>query len=380
MKSRFHYLAAAALIVCSVCAFRPAALAPAAAAEPIRLGVAGPQSGDLASYGIPAARAAELVVREINAAGGVLGRQVKLLVEDDVCKPEIAANTAGKLVSDKADVVLGHICSGAAKAALGIYRDAGVIAMSPSATNPELTQSGQYPNFYRTIAPDDAQARIEVDFALDTLKASKIAILHDKQDYGRGLAEFARKFVEASGGRGQVVLFEGITPGAVDYSAVIQKLRQSGADAVIYGGYHPEASKLVSGMRKKKIELPFISDDGVKDDTFIKVAGAFAEGVYASGPRDTSTNPLAIKAVAAHRAAFGGDPGAFYLNAWAATQALLNAIAKAGTTDSGAVAKALHSEFVETPLGKIRFDARGDAEGVGFAMYRVQKGVYVEVK
>jgi len=370
------FSALAALAVVAVAARVPAAIA----SDPIRLGVAGPQSGDLASYGIPAARAAELVVREINAAGGVLGRQVRLLVEDDVCKPEIAANTAGKLVSDKADVVLGHICSGAAKAALGIYRDARVIAMSPSATNPELTQSGQYPNFYRTIAPDDAQARIEVDFALDTLKAKKIAILHDKQDYGRGLAEFAKKFIEASGGRGQVVLFEGITPGAVDYSAVIQKLRQSGADAVIYGGYHPEASKLVSGMRKKKIELPFISDDGVKDDTFIKVAGAFAEGVYASGPRDTSTNPLAIKAVAAHHAAFGGDPGAFYLNAWAATQALLNAIAKAGTTDSGAVAKALHSEFVETPLGKIRFDARGDAEGVGFAMYRVQKGVYVEVK
>ena len=109
--------------------------------------------------------------------------------------------------------MLGHICSGAAKAALGIYRDAGVIAMSPSATNPELTQSGKYPNFYRTIAPDDAQARIEVDFALDTLKVGKIAVLHDKGDYGRGLAEFAKKFIEASGGRGQVVLFEGITPG-----------------------------------------------------------------------------------------------------------------------------------------------------------------------
>jgi len=140
--------------------------------------VAGPQSGDLASYGIPSARAAELVVREVNAQGGVLGRRVQLLVEDDVCKPEIAANTAGKLVSDKA--------------ALGIYRDAGVIAISPSATNPELPQSGQYPNFYRTIAPDDAQARIEVDFALDTLKVKKIAVLHDKQDYGRGLAEFAK--------------------------------------------------------------------------------------------------------------------------------------------------------------------------------------------
>ncbi|HWR97916.1 MAG TPA: branched-chain amino acid ABC transporter substrate-binding protein [Candidatus Methanoperedens sp.] len=356
------------------------AAAPAGAAEPIRLGVAGPQSGDLASYGIPSARAAALVVKEVNARGGVLGRQVQLLVEDDVCKPEIAANTAGKLVSDKVHVVLGHVCSGATKPALGIYRDAGVIAMSPAATNPDLTQSGLYPNFYRTIAPDDAQAQLDVDFVLGTLKATKVAVLHDKQDYGRGFAEFARKFIEASGGKGQVVLFEGITPGAVDYSAVLQKVRQSGAEAVIYGGYHPEASKLVMGMRKKKIDLPFVSDDGVKDDTFIKVAGTFAEGVYASGPRDTSTNPLAIAATAAHRAAYGGEPGAFYLNAWAGAQALLNAIAKAGTTDQAAVAKALRTEYVETPLGRIRFDARGDAEGVGFAMYRVRNGAYVEVK
>lgn len=372
-------LTAAALAACCI-ALLAASVPASAAGEPIRLGVAGPQSGDLASYGIPSARAAALVVKEVNAKGGVLGRQVQLIVEDDVCKPEIAANTAGKLVSDKVHVVLGHVCSGATKPALGIYRDAGVIAMSPAATNPDLTQSGQYPNFYRTIAPDDAQARLDVDFVLGALKARKIAILHDKQDYGRGFAEFAKRFIDASGGKGQVVLFEGITPGAVDYSAVIQKVRQSGAEAVIYGGYHPEASKLVMGMRKKKIDLPFVSDDGVKDDTFIKVAGAYAEGVYASGPRDTSTNPLAVAATAAHRAAYGGDPGAFYLNAWAGTQALLNAIAKAGTTDQAAVAKALRNEYVETPLGRIRFDARGDAEGVGFAMYRVKNGAYVEVK
>jgi branched-chain amino acid transport system substrate-binding protein len=370
---------AATVAACCLLALPPGAAA-LAAGDPIRIGVAGPQSGDLASYGIPSSRAAALVVKEVNARGGVLGRPVELLVEDDVCKPEIAANTAGRLVSGKAVAVLGHVCSGAAKAANGIYRDAGVIAMSPSATNPDLTKSGQYPNFYRTIAPDDAQARLEIDFALDALKVKKIAVLHDKQDYGRGLAEFAKKFIDGSGGKGQVVLFEGITPGAVDYSAVIQKVRQSGAEAVIYGGYHPEASKLVAGMRKKKIELPFISDDGVKDDTFIKVAGPFAEGVYASGPRDTSTNPLTIAAVAAHRAAYGGEPGAFYLNAWAGTQALLNAIAKAGGTDQAAVAKALRSEWVETPIGRIRFDARGDAEGVGFAMYQVRRGVYVEVK
>jgi branched-chain amino acid transport system substrate-binding protein len=349
------------------------------AADTIKLGVAGPHSGDLASYGIPSVHAAEIVVKKINANGGVMGKQVELLVEDDVCKPEIATNTATKLVSEGVDVVLGQICSGATKAALGIYKDANKIAMSPSATNPALTQSGDYPNFYRTIASDDAQAQLEVDFALNNLKAKKIAVLHDKGDYGKGLAEFAKSFLEKNPSA-EVVLFEGVTPGAVDYSAVVQKIKQSGADAVIFGGYHPEASKIVTQMRKKKMKTAFVSDDGVKDDTFIKVAGQYAEGVYATGPKDLSSNPMYKEAVEEHRKAYGEDPGAFYPQAYAATLALLNAIEKAGSTDYDALRKALQTNDVDTPLGKIRFDAKGDATGVGFSVYQVKNGKYVEVK
>jgi len=344
----------------------------------IKLGVAGSHSGDLASYGIPSVRAAELVVKDLNAKKGILGREIKLLVEDDVCKPEIATNTATKLVSQGVHVVLGHICSGATKAAMGIYKDSNIISMSPSATNPALTQSGDYPNFFRTIASDDAQAKLEVDFALDVLKLKKIAVLHDKGDYGKGLAEFAKSFVEKSD-KAEVVLYEGITPGAVDYSAVIQKIKNSEAEAVIYGGYHPEASKIVTLMRKKKMKTVFISDDGVKDITFIKVAGKYAEGVYATGPKDVSKNPLAIAANDAHKKVYGSDPGAFFLNAYAAAQALLNAIKKAGSTDYEKVSKALKTEYVDTPLGEIRFDDRGDAIGVGFSVYQVQNGSYVEV-
>ncbi|BBO76486.1 branched chain amino acid ABC transporter substrate-binding protein [Desulfosarcina widdelii] len=351
----------------------------AIAADTIKLGVAGPHSGDLASYGIPTIKAAELVVKDINAKGGVLGKQVELLVEDDVCKPEVATNTATKLVSEGVHVVLGHICSGATKAALGIYKDSNIPVMSPSATNPALTQSGDYPNFFRTIASDDAQARLEVDFALDVLKLKKIAVLHDKGDYGKGLAEFAKAFLEKDP-RAEVVLYEGITPGAVDYSAVVQKIKRSKAEAVIFGGYHPEASKIVTQMRKKRMDTIFISDDGVKDDTFIKVAQKYAEGVYATGPKDVSQNPMAIAANEAHKKTYGADPGAFYLNAYSAAIALLNAIEQAGSTDYAAVTNALRTKDVETPLGKIRFDDRGDAIGVGFSMYQVQKGVYVELK
>jgi len=376
MKNCFKKLV---IVVTSLVFITGFAVGTSLAADVIKLGVAGAHSGDLASYGLPSVKAAELVVNEINAKGGVLGKKVVLFVEDDACKPELGSNVATKLISEGVDVVMGHICSGSTKAALAIYKDANIICISPSATNPPLTQSGDYPNFYRTIASDDAQAKLEVDFTLDVLKVKKIAVIHDKGDYGKGLAEFAKKFIEDSG-KGKVVLFEGVTPGAVDYSAVVQKIKRSKAEAVIFGGYHPEAAKIIMQMRKKRMKTYFISDDGVKDDTFIKVAGKYAEGVYASGPMDTSSNPLAIAATKAHQKAYGSDPGAFFLNAYAATQALLNAIEKAGTTDYKAVSNALKTYYADTPLGKIKFDAKGDAIGIGFAMYQVKDGVYVEMK
>ena len=161
---------------------------------------------------------------------------------------------------------------------------------------------------------------------------------------------------------------------------MVQKIKRSGAEAVIFGGYHPEASKIVSQMRKKRMKIIFISGDGVKDDTFIKVAKKYAEGVYATAEKDVSKTSMAIAAIEAHKKAYGADPGSFFLNAYAASLALLHAIEQAGSTDYDAVAKALRTKEVATPLGNIYFDNRGDAIGVGFSMYQVQNGVYVELK
>jgi branched-chain amino acid transport system substrate-binding protein len=349
------------------------------AADTIKIGVAGPHSGDLASYGLPTVNAAKIIADKINAGGGINGKMIELLVEDTVCKPEVATNTATKLVSDGAQMILGGICSGSTKAALPIYLNAGILVMSPSATNPPLTQSGEYPNFHRTIAPDDAQAKLVVDFAIGKMGYTKIAVIHDKGDYGKGFAEFAKHFIEASG-KAEVTLFEGVTPGQVDYSAIVQKVKQSGAETVIFGGYHPEASKIITMMKKKRLDATFISDDGVKDQTFVKVAQENAEGAYASGPKDTSNNPLSKQAVQEHKDTFGSDPGAFYENAYAAMLAMTNAAAKAGSTDLEALKKALQTEPVETPLGPITFDERGDAIGVGFSIYQVQNGQWVELK
>lgn len=353
--------------------------ASAMGADTIKIGVAGAHSGDLASYGLPTVKAVELVVNDLNASGGINGKKIELLVEDDVCKPEVATNTATKLVSQGAHIIIGHICSGATKAALPIYRDAGIIVISPSATNPALTQSGEYPNFYRTIASDDAQAKTEVDFAINVIGAKKIAVIHDKGDYGKGLAEFAKTFIEQSG-KAEVILYEGVTPGALDYSAVVQKIKRSDADAVIFGGYHPEASKIVTQMRKKRMDTVFISDDGVKDETFIKVAGKYAEGVYATGPADVTSNPITQAARKAHKKTYESDPGAFFDNAYAAALAVTNALARADSTESAAIAEVLREQDVATPFGLIHFDEQGDATGVGFSIYQVQNGAYVQVK
>ena len=353
--------------------------ASAFAADTIKIGVAGPHTGDLAPYGLPSKDAAEMLAAEVNAKGGVNGKKVELLIVDDQCKPELATNVATKLVSDGANIVIGHVCSGATKAVMGIYKDAKIIAISPSATTPPLTKSGEYPNFYRTIAADDDQALLAASFATDTLKAKKIAIIHDKGDYGKGFADFSRGAIEKSG-KAKVVMYEGIQPGAMDYSAVIQKVRAEGADAIIFGGYHPEASKLLSLLGKKKIKIPFIGPDGLKGDGFLKIAGKEAEGVYATGPKDVSKLPLNVKAHDDYKAKYGKEPGTFFDQAYAAMLAALNAIKVAGGTDYAALSKALKSSKVDTNIGTIKFDAKGDAEGVGFAVYQVKSGVFAEVK
>ncbi len=289
--------------------------------DTIVIGVPGAQSGDLASYGIPTVRAVELYTEMWNKKGGVLGKQIEFVAEDEACSADTAANVAAKLAGQKVDGIIGHICSGATKAAMGIYRDSNIVAISPSATNNDLT-GGDYPNFFRAIAKDDEQG-VAASNLIKELDLKTIAILHDKGDYGKSFAESVRDLLTEA--NIEVVVFEGITVGAVDYSAVLNKVSGSNPDAVVYGGYHPEASKLVTQMRKANSDIPFISDDGVKDNTFIKVAGEYAEGVYATGPEDTSSLTMAQEAIQMHRDKYGEEPGAFFLNACAAIESLLTA-------------------------------------------------------
>lgn len=350
---------------------------PVGAADTIKIGVQGAHSGDLASYGVPSLNAVKLVVEEVNAKGGINGKMVELIAQDDQCKPEMATSAATKLISDNVDAIVGPICSGPTTASLPLFQNAGRIAISPTATTPGLTESGKNPLFFRTVAKDNAQARLTGDFMLNDLKAKKIAYLHDNGDYGKGFADFNREIMEKGGA--ETVLFEAITPDAVDFTAVVRKLRRAKPDIIVFGGYQNVASKLVQQMRRDRLDLPLIGPDGVKDETFLKMTGKDSEGVYASYPKDTTMLPEYQKAREAHLKAYGSEPGFGYYGAWAAAQALLDAIAKTNSTDTEVLIKALRENFVDTPIGKIRFNQNGDAAGMALSIYQVKDGKFVEL-
>lgn len=353
-----------------------------AAQGTIKIGVAGAHSGNLAGYGMGTLNATKIIAEKINAAGGIAGgKMIEIVAQDEQCKPELASNVASKIIADDIKIVIGHICTGATRAALPLYTEAKVISISPSATAPNLTASGENPFFFRTIAADDDQARIAVHALEDVLKAKKVAILHDKGEYGKGFADFVREFL-AKNKAVEVVLFEGITTGASDFSPILQKVRSSGAEAVVFGGYDPDAAKIVSQMARRRMNLPFIGPDGVRVESYIRLAGAAAAHTYASGTRDLSSNPLYQEATEAHMKMFGTPPPAqFYMQGYAAMLAAVNAIDKAGgDRDIAKVMEVLRTDYVDTPLGKIRFDAKGDAEGVGFALFKVEDGKFVEVE
>lgn len=370
MKSIFKTLALALLLI--------GITAPGFAGDTIKIGSGGAISGDSAPYGISAVRGVEIAIEDLNAKGGLLGKKIELIVGDDVCKPEVAVNVATKLVSEGAQMIVGHVCSDATIAANKIYKAAGLIVISPASTNDDLTLKGEHPNFFRTISYDGAKADLMTSFAKNNLKVKTVALIHDKSDYGKGQMELARKYFEKLDDV-EVVLFEGVTNGAVDYTAIVQKIKRSKAELTMWSGYHSDVSKIVDMIKKKKVDTIFFCADSIIGDNFTTLAGKYEEGVYATGPNDISSNPLYKELTAKHQKKYGEAPGTFFYNGYACVQALAAAAEKAGSIDYDKMRAAMFEIKVDSPLGPIGFDKNGDVVGAGFSVYQVQNGKYTQV-
>jgi len=367
-----YWLHAAALVV-----LLPMNIAQAEE-QTIKIGVAGPLSGAYAAFGEQLWRGAEQAAKDINKNGGILGKEIELIRADDACEPKQAVSVANRIVDhEEVSAVIGHFCSSSTIPASEIYADADVIMITPASTNPTVTDRG-LPTVFRTCGRDDQQGVVAADFIVNTLKAKNVAIIHDKDTYGKGLADAMQVKLEALGGK--VALYEGLTRGEKDFNALITKVKQVKADALYFGGLHTEAGPLVRQLREQGSEIPFISGDGIVSQDFVISAGGskMVRNVFMTFGADPRKLPSGKKAVAQFRDN-GYEPEGYTLYSYATLQIIAKAMNSTKSMAGEDLSQWLKSHSVQTVMGEKSWDAKGDLKESGYVMYYWDKsGQYFE--
>jgi branched-chain amino acid transport system substrate-binding protein len=241
-----------------------------------------------------------------------------------------------------------------------------MLEITPSATNPQITERKMW-NVFRTCGRDDQQGAVAAAYILKHFKGKKIAITHDKTTYGKGLADETKKALNKGGMK--EVLYEGINIGEKDYSALVSKIKQSGADLVYWGGLHTEGGLIVRQMRDQGIKSPLMGGDGITTDEFASVGGPGVEGTLMTYGPDARNNPAA-KAVVEKFRANKFEPEAYTLYSYAAVQIMKQAAESAKSLDMKKVAEKIHSGMkFQTVLGDISYDKKGDRTNLDYVMY-----------
>jgi len=333
----------------------------------IKVALAGPVTGTVAEYGEQVFNGARMAIDRINAAGGVLGgRKLEAVIYDDACDPKQAVAVANKIAGDKVSFVVGHVCSSSTQPASDIYEDENILMVTPSATAPEITERGHKLTF-RTIGLDNMQGPVAGRYIVEKVKPKNLAVIHDKQQYGEGIASEVKRTAEAGGVN--VVLFEGVNAGDRDFSSLITRLRQADVDFVYFGGYHPELGLLMRQSRERGLEARFMGPEGAGNTEISAIAGSASEGMLLTLPKSSDEDPANAELVAAFKERGQNPSGPFVLLAYAAAQVIGDGIAKAGSTDTAKVAAALRSNSFDTPIGTLSFDAKGDLKEFNFGVY-----------
>ncbi|RMF36875.1 MAG: branched-chain amino acid ABC transporter substrate-binding protein [Alphaproteobacteria bacterium] len=350
------------------------ALAMPAAAE-IKIAVAGPMTGQYASFGEQMKAGAEQAVADINAAGGVLGQKLALEIGDDACDPKQAVAVANQMAGKGVVFMAGHFCSGSSIPASAVYAEEGIVQISPASTNPKFTDERPNPDggTYRVCGRDDQQGKVAGQFLFDHFKDKKIAFIHDKTAYGKGLADATMAAFEAAGGK--PALYEAYTAGEKDYTALVSKLKQEGIGVLYVGGYHTEAGLMVRQMKDQGMDVQLVSGDALVTQEYWAITGDAGEGTLMTFSPDPRKNPAAAPVVEEFRAK-GIEPEGYVLYTYAAIQAWAQAAEMAGSTDYDAVNQALNSGKFSTVLGDLSFDKKGDVTLPGYVFYEWKNGSY----
>jgi len=351
-----------------------AAHAPAMAE--VKLGLAAPLTGPNAAVGEQFRRGAEAAVKALNAAGGVNGEPVTIVYGDDASDPRQGVAAANELVGQKVVAVIGHYNSSVSIPASTVYAEEGVLQITPGSTNPQLTEQG-IKTVFRTCGRDDQQGDVAGKFLATAYKGRKVAILQDQTTYGKGLADATKARMNSLGLT--EVMYEGITVGERDFSAVVSKMKAANVDAVFFGGLHNEAGLILRQMRDQGLKAQFLSDDGIVSQEFWGITGPAGEGALVTFGPEMRDQPQAKAAVAGFRAD-GYEPEGYTLYSYAAVQVWAAAATKAKSTDGAKVAAALHDgSGYDTVIGKLTFDAKGDPTGSNYVLYSWQDAKMVQL-
>jgi branched-chain amino acid transport system substrate-binding protein len=339
-------------------------------AADFKLGVAGPLTGPNAAFGAQLQQGAQQAVDDLNAKGGILGNKITLETGDDVSDPKQGVSVANKFVGDGVKYVVGHFNSGVTIPASDVYLENGMLMITPAATNPTLTEKGKW-DVFRTCGRDDQQGAVAAKYIEDHFKGKKIAILHDKTTYGKGLADATMAALAKAGIK--PTLYEGVNAGEKDYSAVVSKVKAAGADVVYWGGLHPEGGLIRRQMTDQGIKAPMMSGDGITDNEFASIAGPGAEGTLMTFGPDPRKNPNAV-AVVKEFAARNFDPQAYTLYSYAAVQIMAQAAEAAKSVDPKKMAEIMHTGMkFHTVIGDLSYDKKGDLQQAGYVMYTWKK-------
>ncbi len=336
------------------------------AAAQVKMGVAGPITGPSAATGAQMKNGVDQAAADINAAGGMLGQKIQVSYGDDVSDPKQGVSVANKFAADGVKYIVGHYNSGVSIPASMVYQENGIIEITPASTNPTFTERKMW-NTFRVCGRDDQQGKVAGQYLLKHYKGKKIAVVHDKTTYGKGLADEMLKTIKAGGMKN--VLYEGINTGEKDYSALVSKIKQSGADLVYFGGLYTEAGLIVRQMRDQGVKAPLMGGDGITSDEYASVGGPGVEGTLMTYGPDPRNKPEA-KAVVEEFRKKNFEPEAYTLYSYAAVQIYKQAAEAAKSVDPKKVAEKMHSGMhFKTVLGDIAYDKKGDITKLDYVVY-----------
>ncbi|EDY3131510.1 high-affinity branched-chain amino acid ABC transporter substrate-binding protein LivK, partial [Salmonella enterica] len=258
-------------------------------------------------------------------------------------------------------------CSSSTQPASDIYEDEGILMISPGATNPELTQRG-YQYIMRTAGLDSSQGPTAAKYILETVKPQRIAIIHDKQQYGEGLARSVQDGLKQ--GNANIVFFDGITAGEKDFSALIARLQKENIDFVYYGGYYPEMGQMLRQARANGLKTQFMGPEGVGNASLSNIAGGAAEGMLVTMPKRYDQDP-ANKAIVEALKADKKDPsGPYVWITYAAVQSLATAMTRSASHAPLDLVKDLKANGADTVIGPLKWDEKGDLKGFEFGVFQ----------